>query len=130
MTTLDESLETLTSRGNTDPPVAPAREESHICEICARGFTTPQGLGRHKATVHGIEGTSSRTRQRRKPGLGVPTPDGKPRKKEQPPVEAPGPDQRTLLTALFPDGAIPISKLDRVQAWLAEASQLATTGSR
>src|SRR3954453_20786536 len=49
----------------------PNRAGMYVCNVCGRGFTRKQGLGRHMSETHGAPTTRSKSRAKSKPAKPV-----------------------------------------------------------
>jgi hypothetical protein len=115
---------------------AAGQSEGFICPECGRTFSRAAALGAHRRRVHGVVGSSSRSRarargdesrarngagSRRRTRRAGERPVGQSRSTEPARV-----DRDALLQALFPAG-IPAkeSVLESVTRWLDEAERLA-----
>jgi hypothetical protein len=107
-----------------------------VCPECGRTFTRAAALGAHRSRVHGVAGSSSRSRARTR-GAAASTRNGSRRSRRSArsdgrtqvqPTQAAAPsiDRDALLQALFPAG-IPAkeSVLEPLNSWLDEAERLA-----
>lgn len=111
---------------DSKPPIPRSVRSAHAgvfrCPECGAEFGRPQGLGIHRRSVHGIEGSASatvaaRNKRLREDGAAA----GGQSRRSSSPKEPVG--LHAVLQHLFPDG-IPAKKIPAVLAWIEETRRL------